>query len=547
MKVKQMVLSALLIFSASTIFAAEPFVASVKEDGKWGAIDREGQVIIPISYDKIGVTLNKGSAKEKDLHTPDGQHWIEVQEGGKKGFYDRDGKVIIPVSYKDRSYWINGAIAVKVDGKMIFYTEDGNRVGNSYDEATHFKENMAVVKVNGKYGYLSRDGREIAPIYQEAKDFNEGIAVVKKDNLWGIIDTKGNTVLPPTYKAVGSVFSEGLMAVQNNQDLWGFVNKEGKKIVPPKYVDVNPFFSEGYTAVRVVKDDKKIWGFIKTDGSFSIEPQFDAVHTNFSEGLAGVKTKDGNAYIKPDGSVAFMANYDYLHSFKDGLAEIYEDVVTGHGKIYSGFGGYPIPQTYYSLRLSYVDTTGKLIADPIENTLSPINQYGAIIEHKERYGFINRNGIFIAHLEYRKLVEVEEKAVLIAKNEEEKYGLLSMKEDKTILPFSYDEIKYVGDGIFACKQNELYRLVNAEGTILTPGIYSEVLTPGSGIIPVQGKALWKLLDMDGKEIKSFDSSVTMITPYKENRAAYQKNGKWGLMDEKGNPITAPIYKELEIL
>ncbi len=104
MKVKQMVLSALLIFSASTIFAAEPFVASVKEDGKWGAIDREGQVIIPISYDKIGVTLNKGSAKEKDLHTPDGQHWIEVQEGGKKGFYDRDGKVIIPVSYKDRSY-----------------------------------------------------------------------------------------------------------------------------------------------------------------------------------------------------------------------------------------------------------------------------------------------------------------------------------------------------------------------------------------------------------------------------------------------------------
>lgn len=547
MKVKQMVLSALLIFSASTIFATEPFVASVKEDGKWGAIGREGQVIIPISYDKIGVTLNKGSAKEKDLHTPDGQHWIEVQEGGKKGFYDRVGKVIIPISYKDRSYWINGAIAVKVDGKMIFYTADGNRVGNSYDEATHFKENMAVVKVNGKYGYLSRDGREIAPIYQEAKDFNEGIAVVKKDNLWGIIDTKGNTVLPPTYKTVGSGFSEGLMAVQNDQGLWGFVNKEGKEIIPPKYIEASPFFHEGYAAVRVEKGESKLWGFIKTDGSFSIEPQFKNVYTPFSEGLAAVKTDDGKAYIRPDGSIAFMAEHDFLYPFEDGLAEIKDVVISSITSKRLPYSSATLDTPNYRYKSGYIDNSGRIIAGSAEDFVYPPNQYGLMTYQKNKFGFVNRSGVYIAPSIYKDLDQVKEVAILIAKNKEDMYGLLSMKETKTILPFSYDEIKYVGNGIFACKQNELYRLVNAEGTILTPGIYSEVLTPGSGIIPVQGKALWKLLDMDGKEIKSFDSSVTMITPYKENRAAYQKNGKWGLMDEKGNPITAPIYKELEIL
>ena len=45
--------------------AAVPFTAAVKENGKWGAVDGSGHTVIPISYDKVGISLSDPDVKEE--------------------------------------------------------------------------------------------------------------------------------------------------------------------------------------------------------------------------------------------------------------------------------------------------------------------------------------------------------------------------------------------------------------------------------------------------------------------------------------------------
>ena len=63
-----------------------------------------------------------------------------------------------------------------------------------------------------------------------------------------------------------------------------------------------------WSILTAVKNKEGLWGFINDEGTVAVKPQFKRVMTEFSEDLAGVKTIDGGAYIKPDGTIAFMAD-----------------------------------------------------------------------------------------------------------------------------------------------------------------------------------------------------------------------------------------------
>ena len=329
MKKRTLLLSLAALLAATTISANDslPFTAAVKENGVWGAVNAAGKVVIPISYDRLGLSLSEADEQAEDLTSDKGRDdLIEAEKGGLRGFFTRTGKEVIPISYESRSIWKEGALAVRgKDKKISFYKKDGSLISSAaYDQVSDFENGMAIVKQGATYGYLSLDGREVKPVYQEARFFEDGLAAVKEKGRWGVINMTGRYIVSPIYKDTGAAFQEGRLAVKSQKNLWGYIDREGKEIIPPAYKAVSPAFSEGYAAIR---DDSKLWGFIDTEGHVTAKPQFKAVLTPFSEGLSGVKTIDGNGYARPDGTIAFMADYDQLFPFKDGLAEVREGEV----------------------------------------------------------------------------------------------------------------------------------------------------------------------------------------------------------------------------
>ena len=263
-------------------------VACVKKDGKWGAIDKSGNVVIPFEFTELEA-FNDDLAKAQ-------------KNNGKYGFIDKQGNIVVPFIYDCVGYFYNG------------YAMVGNND-------------------TGKYGFIDRQGNLVVPmIYDDVSDFHEGMAAVfnKTDDYnfgsYGFVNTQGQQVVPMIYNDAGH-FSNGLapVAIPNErfsrdkgQKLYGYIDKNGNMVIKPQYSEANPFY-EGLANVTVnsraivgsfgdgselVKfDEPEMSGYIDIYGNNVIAlsknyPSYSNGTENFAYGTAVVYKKDTDEYVR---------------------------------------------------------------------------------------------------------------------------------------------------------------------------------------------------------------------------------------------------------
>lgn len=183
-------------FEYSRVYDFNNGYAVVNKGSKWGVIDINGNVVIPIVYQWLNVVQNiLFVAKIND----------------KWGVIDINNNHVLPVIYDN--YWQSKNETyhtLSKDGKFGFYDVSLNKFyGLIYDGASQFSEDCAPIKIRGKWGYIDKSWNTILPFdFDEAESFNNGFAAVKKGKLWGFINIKGDLILPYIYKNVGSFRDE---------------------------------------------------------------------------------------------------------------------------------------------------------------------------------------------------------------------------------------------------------------------------------------------------------------------------------------------------
>lgn len=625
MKNKHYLLFAALVSAGCTVSAASaetvtetvppaPFTAAVKDHGKWGAVNANGVPVVPIQYDAVDLSLDKKDSRESDLSSMTGRdQLIEVKSGKWYGFYDREGHEIVPVSYEARSAWVDDALAIQTEKNHIgFYRRDGQKLSDPiYSEASDFHDGFAIVKRDGKYGYLSRDEAVMPGEYKSsayfsrakaksaaegtagktnlsaipsadeshenpgltgytsARYFKEGLAPVKQKK-WGVINVHGQMVVPAQYDDTGPYYSDGLLAVKKDNK-WGFIDHTGKEVVPLIYKSVHPLFAEGITAVQ---NDDKLWGFIDNKGTITAAPQFKQVVTPFAEGLAGVVTKDGKAYARPDGTIAFHADFDRIYAFDQGLAEYQVgelverrrsspiSISIGWGWGWGGWHhhhpwgwgwGWPVWGPWWyddwyapsyvdtETKRGYIDASGKIIASASLDHVYPATKKGILVFNKNRFGWISKNGQYALHTEYRALIPDESHDFLLARNEEKRWGLVDFA-GQVLAPFNYDDLKNKTNGFIAYKKDGKWGLLSADGKVLTKAVYDEIGNAGNQRIPVKLHGAYLYLDEAGNVAISLPKSVTEALPFQDGYAGIKDNGKWGIIDTEGHWTVKPTYE-----
>lgn len=127
---KRNLLMILALFGAMAALQAQKtdqnqVVADVKLDGKWGIIDKSGNVVIPCKYDNEYLSFNEDLAA--------------VELDGKWGFIDKSGKLVIPCKYEYAGGFSDGLALVKLDGKWGFIDKSDKLViPCKYEEASFF-------------------------------------------------------------------------------------------------------------------------------------------------------------------------------------------------------------------------------------------------------------------------------------------------------------------------------------------------------------------------------------------------------------------------
>ncbi len=219
-------------------------VAAVKKKGKYGFMDRFGEIKIDFEYD-FARSFSNGMAS--------------VKKGDNWGYIDTSGEFVVPLEYDlgiDRvvSFKFNdlGLAPVRThDGKYGLVDRTGQIVFKpELEMIRRFSEGLASVKYQGKWGYLNPEGRfYIKPTLAEAGNFSEGMAVVKYGEKLGYINRKGKWVINPRFDGA-SIFSSGLAGVYI-EGKWGFIDRDGQIVIEPQYERVGQFVGD---RGRVQKD-----------------------------------------------------------------------------------------------------------------------------------------------------------------------------------------------------------------------------------------------------------------------------------------------------
>lgn len=300
---------------------------------------------------------------------------FQEKENGKWGFMDYEGEVIIDTEFKERpSMAIDGVFLAsktkKNKTKFQFYSIDDNKTkeqGNKWDRALNFSDGFAAVRnkdekvkfinaefkvafsveaeevgsfYNGlakfknseeKWGFIDNTGKvKIKPKYDDVSSFGveeyttvsiveEGEDGEEAANHYSIIDLDGNEILKlkDKYDYVGP-YREELIQVRNTDEKSGeleigFINIEGEKIIKMKeWQSAYPFIN-GYCTF--MEDGE--WGLIDAEGEKVISAKYSNALINMNnkiwvkENVDDSEENDNRKWGLIDKNGEKLIDYDY--------------------------------------------------------------------------------------------------------------------------------------------------------------------------------------------------------------------------------------------
>ncbi len=156
-----------------------PYAA--KKDGKFGYINRTGDMIIPPQFERaLGFVEGLG----------------RVGIGDKEGYIDETGKFVIPLKFDEAHPFREGLAGARIGDRFGFIDKTGAFVVRPrFDHVEHFSEGMAAVLVVSRWGFINRQGDcVVEPKFTRVWTFNDGVAPVVEEGRSGYIDATGRPI-----------------------------------------------------------------------------------------------------------------------------------------------------------------------------------------------------------------------------------------------------------------------------------------------------------------------------------------------------------------
>ena len=176
-------------------------------NGKYGVVDENNSIIIPIEYDLLGSYNEYFIAHKNNL----------------QGIIDLNGKPIVPIEYDEIDF---------IDYRLIKLGKGTNPVSENF------------VYGAGKYALYDSEGKSILTSFAYENFYDMGSHLVyKKDNLNGLMDKSGREISAPLFSGFEAYSLEGTFIFSKYQDgvnLFGVLDLNGKELIPFEYENIAP-------------------------------------------------------------------------------------------------------------------------------------------------------------------------------------------------------------------------------------------------------------------------------------------------------------------
>lgn len=328
--IKIFVLNLILIyfFSCTKTNTKQDSLYLIKESGKWGYINSNGEKVIKCQFDWAGDFFDGIAAYRKDSlfgfintfgdviikpqyykveHFSDGLCLVGIKtvKGIQNAFIKTNGTIAFYINFEDIGLFSYGRATVKINNEICFINKSGKVIINThypYGSGAQFHDGIAMVWSSDSSKYLDTNGRIIISFSEMGNnDFSEGLAQIKLKNKTFFIDKHGKTkIIPQIPSLTYFSFSDGLaqVVIAGGDHKSGFIDTTGKIVIPIKYSNIRDFKN----GLAAYKENNK-WGFINKKEQVVISPQFDKVLTyeGFVRELCCVQLKNQWGYINKKG------------------------------------------------------------------------------------------------------------------------------------------------------------------------------------------------------------------------------------------------------
>ncbi len=258
--------------------------AVIENNGKYGLIDYNGQIVLPIVYESIDLCEASPSGQETILLAYDSNY--------NSFLVEKDGS-LTPKFFGGWGFERFATIYI-MQGRPVMFDTDEGQVEYSYDAYTSYRhgactlgtftnETADVIPVQQIDGYRSCKGEmpayEVSLVSEKyalfhlktgelitdfifddygANGFIEGILPVKKDGKWGYIDESGNMITDFIYDTseVTPWVNNYMYSSLNNYiivrqgDLWGLIDIQGNIVIEITYDGISQVTPDGYVWVK---------------------------------------------------------------------------------------------------------------------------------------------------------------------------------------------------------------------------------------------------------------------------------------------------------
>lgn len=151
----------------------------INKNGKYGYIKPNGEMLIPMKYDAVGVFI---------------QDKILIKKNEKIGVLDKDGKSILPLKYDEIYIGKNNNFILKDKNKYIAYNLN-KRIELDVDKIYSLNEKIIIFSKKNKFGIMNYMGEVIIPNeFNEISTFIDKLFIGAKLSKYGIYNLKNEKI-----------------------------------------------------------------------------------------------------------------------------------------------------------------------------------------------------------------------------------------------------------------------------------------------------------------------------------------------------------------
>lgn len=512
-----------------------------------------------------------------------------VREDGKYGYIDENGNYIVKPKFQDAWSFIRGSAVVKENGKFGLIDKEGEYIVEPiYDSIIPFSSACCIMEKDSVFGFMENGTGKIilAAQFEKVFYYTNNLCVVQKGKALGIVNQFGKLVCPVVMQDFKDMFTQGAIVIQSDtsdevslllsiiqgggSSKKGLINAKGEVILSPNYDDIlddisNGFYYpflrspdlpcdtapdvEGETPIEIGK-----YGIVDTSGKIIATPQFDELPV-YGDNMFRIKIGEKYGYANREGKIVIPAQFEYGDAFNEGLAIVspkngIASIIDKTGKVLvdnlgKGAGFYKFNNGLARCRdanrkYGFLDVTGKRVIQPIYDYADDFSHNRAIVSLDNHYGLIDRTGKFIVPNKYDFFYDLEG-GYYQTKDANGNTGVVDSLGNE-ILPSVYSEVFHLQKNYFTVEKDGLNGCYSLSGKEIFPpqSITAIYFFDGRSKVIRDGKN--GVIDSTGKFIVPMDYDSIGI--YYKGYANVRKGNLFGTLDTKGKIIIPPKYEEL---